>query len=403
MELLRIVTAGSVDDGKSTLIGRLLYQTKSLKSDQLDHIVSKSKAKGYDYTDFSLATDGLLTEREQGITIDVSNIFFQTEKRRFIIADAPGHVEYTRNMVTGASNADTAIILIDARKGVLEQTRRHYNITQLLGISTLLFVVNKMDLIGYDEKKFEQIQKDILALTAGKNNTLHLLPVSALKGDNITSPSKNMPWYRGAVLLELIETINVENNKNKENIFQVQWVIRPQLESHHDFRGFAGKVNSGEFRVGDEITVFPSGRTSKIKQIDRYGKAVQVLREEENGTLILADEIDLSRGSSILGKQTLSEINPSKEIKATLCWMQNQPLNYQQKYLLQQGVQLVQTKAIADINSTTEFELNTIGDLTLKLSQEILNTSYQKNNKIGRFILIDPLTNNTAAAGFIHE
>lgn len=403
MELLRIVTAGSVDDGKSTLIGRLLYQTKSLKSDQLDHIVSKSKAKGYDYTDFSLATDGLLTEREQGITIDVSNIFFQTEKRRFIIADAPGHVEYTRNMVTGASNADTAIILIDARKGVLEQTRRHYNITQLLGISTLMFVVNKMDLIGYDEKKFEQIQKDILALTAGKNNTLHLLPVSALKGDNITSPSENMPWYKGAVLLDLIETINVENNKNKENIFQVQWVIRPQLESHHDFRGFAGKVNSGEFRVGDEITVFPSGRTSEIKQIDRYGKAEQVLREEENGTLILADEIDLSRGSSILGKQTLSEINPSKEIKATLCWMQNQPLNYQQKYLLQQGVQLVQTKAIADINSTTEFELNTIGDLTLKLSQEILNTSYQKNNKIGRFILIDPLTNNTAAAGFIHE
>ena len=197
MDLLRIVTAGSVDDGKSTLIGRLLYETKSLKEDQLEHIVQKSKSKGIDYIDFSLATDGLLTEREQGITIDVSNIFFKTETRRFIIADAPGHVEYTRNMVTGASNADTAIILIDARKGVLEQTQRHYNITQLLGISSLIFVVNKMDLIDFDVTKFQQIQKDVIALTKDGQNKIHLIPVSALKGDNITAVSTNTPWYKG--------------------------------------------------------------------------------------------------------------------------------------------------------------------------------------------------------------
>ena len=401
MDLLRIVTAGSVDDGKSTLIGRLLYETKSLKEDQLEHIVEKSKTKGIDYIDFSLATDGLLTEREQGITIDISNIFFKTDKRRFIIADAPGHVEYTRNMVTGASTADTAIILIDARKGVLEQTQRHYNITQLLGISTLIFVVNKMDLIEFDQTKFEEIQNDVLALTKENQNKIHLLPVSALKGDNITVSSENTPWYHGPVLLDLIELLEPEYEENNDPIFQVQWVIRPQLEEHHDFRGFAGKVNSGQFRVGDEISIFPSGLTSKIKQIDRYGTAVDVLNEGENGTLILADEIDLSRGSSILGPQSKEAIKPSKQIRATLCWMQNQPLNFHQKYILQQGVQRVQTKISPAENETQIFTLNSIGESHLKLSQEILNTPYKENKKMGRFILIDPQSNNTAAVGFI--
>ena len=401
MDLLRIVTAGSVDDGKSTLIGRLLYETKSLKEDQLEHIVEKSKTKGIDYIDFSLATDGLLTEREQGITIDISNIFFKTDKRRFIIADAPGHVEYTRNMVTGASTADTAIILIDARRGVLEQTQRHYNITQLLGISTLIFVVNKMDLIDFDQTKFEEIQNDVLALTKENQNKIHLLPVSALKGDNITAPSENTPWYNGPVLLDLIELLEPEYEENNDPIFQVQWVIRPQLEEHHDFRGFAGKVNSGQFRVGDEISIFPSGLTSKIKQIDRYGTAVDVLNEGENGTLILADEIDLSRGSSILGTLDKETLKASKQIRATLCWMQNQPLNFHQKYILQQGVQRVQTKLSPAENQTQEFTLNSIGESHLKLSQEILNTPYKENKKMGRFILIDPQSNNTAAVGFI--
>lgn len=401
MDLLRIVTAGSVDDGKSTLIGRLLYETNSLKEDQLKHIIDKSKTKGIDYIDFSLATDGLLTEREQGITIDVSNIFFKTDKRRFIIADAPGHVEYTRNMVTGASTADTAIILIDARRRVLEQTQRHYNITQLLGISTLIFVVNKMDLIEFDQAKFQEIQNDILVLTKKNQNKIHLIPVSALKGDNITTPSENTPWYRGPVLLDLIELLVPTQEENNTPIFQVQWVIRPQLEKHHDFRGFAGKVNSGKFQVGDEISIFPSGLTSKIKEIDRYGTAVEVLNEGENGTLILADEIDLSRGSSILGPQSKQTIKPSKQIRATLCWMQNQPLNFHQKYILQQGVQRVQTKLSPVENQTQEFTLNSIGDSNLKLSQEILNIPYTENKKMGRFILIEPQSNNTAAVGFI--
>ena len=401
MDLLRIVTAGSVDDGKSTLIGRLLYETNSLKEDQLKHIIDKSKTKGIDYIDFSLATDGLLTEREQGITIDVSNIFFKTDKRRFIIADAPGHVEYTRNMVTGASTADTAIILIDARRGVLEQTQRHYNITQLLGISTLIFVVKKMDLIEFDQTKFNEIQNDVLALTKKNQNKIHLLPVSALKGDNITGASENTPWYNGPVLLDLIELLEPIKKENSHPIFQVQWVIRPQLEKHHDFRGFAGKVNSGEFRVGDEISIFPSGLTSKIKQIDRYGTAVEVLKEGENGTLILTDEIDLSRGSSIIGALNKDTLKASKQINATLCWMQNQPLNFHQKYILQQGVQRVQTKLSPVENEIQEFTLNSIGGSSLKLSQEILNTSYKENKKMGRFILIDPQSNNTAAVGFI--
>lgn len=401
MELLRIVTAGSVDDGKSTLIGRLLYETKSLKDDQLEHIVEKSKSKGIDYIDFSLATDGLLTEREQGITIDISNIFFKTDQRRFIIADAPGHVEYTRNMVTGVSNADTAIILIDARKGVLEQTQRHYNITQLLGINHLIFVINKMDLIEYNHEKFKSIKEDILQLTKKNENTLHLLPVSALEGDNITTPSKNTPWYNGPALLELIENIDLVPSDQKENILQVQWVIRPQLNAHHDYRGFAGKVNSGCFRVGDEITVFPSGLKSKIKQIDRYGKAVTLLSEGENGTLILEDDIDLSRGSSIIGTTAEEEIQPSKQINATICWMQNQPLNTQSKYFLQQGTQQLQTKVTPIEDSPAGFKLNDIGTISLRLSEPILSTPFKQNKNIGRFILIDPQTNNTAAVGFI--
>ena len=401
MELLRIVTAGSVDDGKSSLIGRLLFETNSLKDDQLDHIVQKSKSKGIDYIDFSLATDGLLTEREQGITIDVSNIYFTTKKRRFIIADAPGHVEYTRNMITGASNADVAIVLIDARKGVLEQTERHVKILHLLGISNLIFVVNKMDLIDYDLTKFQSIEKDIQQLNQEAKSKIHLLPISALKGDNIVSVSKNTPWYEGLALLDLIETVTLDLPQRDENVFQIQWVIRPQLKEHHDYRGFAGKVNSGQFNVGDEITVFPSGLKSKIKQIDRFGAATNTLHEQENATIILEDEIDLSRGSSILSTKGEEKIEKTKQISATLCWMQNRPLNLAQKYLLQQGVHLVQTKLTPSGEDATAFNLNDIGTSSLRLSEHILGTPYKDNNQIGRFILIDPQTNNTAAVGFI--
>jgi len=402
MELLRIVTAGSVDDGKSTLIGRLLYETKSLKKDQLDHIIQKSKSKGIEYIDFSLATDGLLTEREQGITIDVSNIFFTTEKRRFIVADAPGHIEYTRNMVTGASNAATAIILIDARKGVLEQTQRHFNITQLLGIESLIFVVNKMDLIKYDYQQFKQIEEGVFALTKDTQSDYYILPVSALKGDNITKNSVNTPWYSGPALLNLIEKIEIENKQKPESIFQVQNVIRPQLDEYHDYRGFAGKLNSGQFKVGDEVVIFPSGIKTSIKQIDRYGTTVTILKEGENGTLILEDDVDLSRGSSILGLTFAQKAAPVKQIDATLCWMQNQPLNSQQKYLLQQGAHIVQTKLIPAKDSVKALTLNDIGQTGLRLSAPILAIPFKTNKNIGRFILIDPQTNNTAAVGFIH-
>ncbi|MGB1971083.1 MAG: sulfate adenylyltransferase subunit 1 [Flavobacteriaceae bacterium] len=401
MELLRIVTAGSVDDGKSTLIGRLLYETNSLKDDQLDHIIQKSKSKGIDYIDFSLATDGLLTEREQGITIDVSNIFFKTTKRRFIIADAPGHVEYTRNMVTGASNADVAIILIDARKGVLEQTQRHYKIIQLLGISTLIFVINKMDLIDYEYAKYQEIQDSIHRLTEREENKIHILPISALKGDNITTRSQKTDWYRGDALLDLIEKINLKTPQKEENILQVQWVIRPQLNDHHDYRGFAGKVNSGQFQVGEEVTVFPSGLKSKIKQIERYGTAVNVLHQGENGTLILEDEIDLSRGSTLLVASAKDTVEKTKQIRATLCWMQNEPCNLQGKYILQQGIQQVQTKIVPAEGDTSSFVLNAIGSTSFRLSEPILGIAYKKNKQIGRFILIDQITNNTAAVGFI--
>lgn len=401
MELLRIVTAGSVDDGKSTLIGRLLYETNSLKDDQLDHIIQKSKSKGIDYIDFSLATDGLLTEREQGITIDVSNIFFKTTKRRFIIADAPGHVEYTRNMVTGASNADVAIILIDARKGVLEQTQRHYKIIQLLGISTLIFVINKMDLIDYEYAKYQKIQDSIYRLTEGEENKIHILPISALNGDNITTRSQKTDWYHGDALLDLIEKINLKTPQKEENILQVQWVIRPQLNDHHDYRGFAGKVNSGQFQVGEEVTVFPSGVKSKIKQIERYGTPVNVLHQGENGTLILEDEIDLSRGSTLLATSAKDTVEKTKQIRATLCWMQNEPCNLQGKYILQQGIQQVQTKIVPAEGDTSSFVLNAIGSTSFRLSEPILGIAYKKNKQIGRFILIDQITNNTAAVGFI--
>ena len=271
MDLLRIATAGSVDDGKSTLIGRLLYETGSLKEDQLEHIEKKSASNGLDHLDFSLATDGLLTEREQGITIDVSHLYFKTKKRRFIIADSPGHIEYTRNMVTGTSNSDTTLLLLDARKGVIEQTKRHFYITQLLGIKKVIFAVNKMDLVGYDQNVFDRIKEDIAHLIQNQNTkdlTAYYIPLSALKGDNLLLKSPKMGWFSGKALFDLIENIAVNEPPSKENVLQVQTVIRPKLAAYHDYRGFAGKVKSGSFSVGDAIEVFPSGTKTKIKSIE---------------------------------------------------------------------------------------------------------------------------------------
>lgn len=413
MDIIKVVTAGSVDDGKSTLIGRLLYETKSLKDDQIAHIENKSKSKGFDYLDFSLATDGLLTEREQGITIDVSNIFFSTDIRRFIVADSPGHVEYTRNMITGASTASAAIVLLDARKGVIEQTKRHFYITQLLGIKQVIFAVNKMDLMDYKQETFNSIVSGLNNLIDSQaNDDLHsyFIPLSALKGDNVIELSSNTPWYNGPSFLSLLESIPIEEEtKTNDRSFQVQYVIRPKTEEHHDYRGFAGKVKSGSFSVGDSIKIHPSNRISTIKRLEKYGESVLSLQEHENGTILLEDEVDVSRGSSIVTETF--EIDSSKQLTATISWLQDKPLNASGIYWLQQGVQKVKAKIKAvhntidletlNIKDNHQLELNDIGAVSIQTATPIASKAYKENKALGSFILIDPQTNNTAGVGFI--
>ena len=412
MELIKIATAGSVDDGKSTLIGRLLYETGALKTDQIQHIEEKSAARGFGYLDLSLATDGLLTEREQGITIDVSHIFFSTPKRRFIIADSPGHVEYTRNMVTGTSTAQASIILLDARKGVIEQTKRHFFITQLLGIKQIIFAVNKMDLVDYSQDVFENIKTTLESLVAkhGKEGvTYHYTPVSALYNENVVSTSEKLNWHEGAPLLSLIESIPLDTNKANDGAFQIQYVIRPKREELHDYRGFAGNVRSGSFAVGDAINIHPSGRKSIIKRIEKYGESTGQISAGENGTILLVDEIDASRGDSILNEK--ANVNNGKNISATFCWMQDTPLTPGNKYWLQQGIQrsLVKVQHVRskidlealENRQANQLELNDIGKGGLALAQPITTKSYKENPALGSFILIDPNTFNTAGVGFI--
>ena len=412
MEILKIATAGSVDDGKSTLIGRLLYETDSLKSDHLEHIKAKSESRGFDYLDLSLATDGLLTERAQGITIDVSHIFFSTPTRRFIIADSPGHVEYTRNMVTGASTAQASILLLDARKGMVEQTRRHLYINRLLGIQHLVFAINKMDLVDFDQGRFEEIKQQVktwLQNASMQIKTIDFVPISALLGDNVTSASKQTNWYNSSTLLEILENLPTISSLQEDNVLQVQHVLRPKTEQHHDYRGFAGKVNSGSFQVGDKILVYPSGRSSQIKSIEKYGVAVGKVQEGESTTILLEDEIDISRGNSIVSAENSLQI--SKQLRAEVCWMQDENLIPGAKYWLQLGVQKVQIK-IKSINYMLELEnlkteptntlgLNDIGEIEFVTAQEIVHQPFLKNKGLGAFILIDALTYNTAGVGFI--
>jgi sulfate adenylyltransferase subunit 1 len=414
MDILKIATAGSVDDGKSTLIGRLLYETNSLKKDQIEHIQSRSKLRGFDHLDFSLATDGLLTEREQGITIDVSNIFFSTPKRRFIIADSPGHIEYTRNMVTGASTSAATIILIDARKGVIEQTKRHYYITQLLKIKQVVFAINKMDLVNYDEGRFNEIQEQLNSLIKSNEHQTdviyHFVPISALLGDFVVENSKNLEWYKGEPLLTILEQLPNNTSSGTETVFQVQYVIRPKTEAYHDYRGFAGKLKSGTIKQGDAVKVYPSKRSSYIKRIEKYGSEVNSLNTGENGTLLLTDELDISRGNSIVGMK--SQLNVGKNVEAKICWMQNEELETGKKYWMQQGVQRVLAKVQKvhnkiDLDSfiaenTTQLSLNDIGEASIVTAEPLISKSYKTNKELGAFILIDPLTNNTAGVGFIN-
>ncbi|MFH4968671.1 GTP-binding protein [Gaetbulibacter sp. M240] len=414
MEVLKIATAGSVDDGKSTLIGRLLYDTKSLTTDKLEAIEKTSKQRGYDYLDFSLATDGLIAEREQGITIDVAHIYFSTKKKSYIIADTPGHVEYTRNMVTGASTSQASIILIDARKGVIDQTNRHFFINNLLRIKDVVVAINKMDLVDYSEDIYENIKSDFEALMAKRDyqdQKITFIPVSALKGDNVVNKSKKMTWYEGETLLEHLEKVQKADIFNVGTPrFPVQYVIRPKTEDFHDFRGYAGKVYGGELSVGDEVVVLPSQTRSKIKAIYFYKDQYQTASRRSSVTITLEDEINVSRGDMIVKANDLPTVD--KQFTANVCWMDAEKLTPGAKYVVQHGVNKVLAKVDA-INhkihpdysgietGATDLGMNDIASVSFKLNKPIFYDAFKNHRTNGSFILIDTRNNNTVGAGFI--
>ncbi len=414
MEVLKIATAGSVDDGKSTLIGRILYDTKSLTTDKLEAIEKTSKQRGYDYLDFSLATDGLVAEREQGITIDVAHIYFSTGKKSYIIADTPGHVEYTRNMVTGASTSQASIILIDARKGVIEQTNRHFFINNLLRIKDVVVAINKMDLVDYSEEVYNKIKADFSELMSKRDyqdQKITFIPVSALKGDNVVHKSENMPWYKGEALLEHLEQLDKADIFNVGTPrFPVQYVIRPKTEDFHDFRGYAGKVYGGELSVGDDIIVLPSKTRSKIKDIYFYDEKYQTASRRSSVTITLENDINVSRGDMIVKEGDLPTID--KQFTANVCWMDSDELVTGGKYIVQHGVNKVLAK-VDRINhkinpdysgfekGVTTLGVNDIASVTFKLNKPIFYDQFKKHRTNGSFILIDPQTNHTVGAGFI--
>ena len=416
MEVLKIATAGSVDDGKSTLIGRLLYDTKSLTSDKLEAIERTSKQKGYDYLDFSLATDGLVAEREQGITIDVAHIYFSTATRSYIIADTPGHIEYTRNMVTGASTSQAAIILIDARKGVIEQTNRHFFINNLLRIKEVVVAVNKMDLVNYSKEVYNKIKADFEKLMSKReyqDQKITFIPVSALKGDNVVNTSKKMNWYNGKTVLEHLEKLETADIYNIGTPrFPVQYVIRPKTEEYHDFRGYAGKVYGGELHVGDTIVVLPSQTKSKIAAIYFNDEKYQTASRRSSVTITLEDDINVSRGDMIVRENDLPTID--KQFTATISWMDDKKLTIGNKYIVQHGVNKVLAKVenihhkihpdYSGIDTKVDtIEMNDIASVTFKLNKPIFFDAFKKHRTNGSFILIDSQSNNTVSAGFIQK
>jgi sulfate adenylyltransferase subunit 1 len=412
MDILRFITAGSVDDGKSTLIGRLLYDSKSIMIDQIDAIKSQGKNKLNGALDLSLLTDGLRAEREQGITIDVAYKYFSTPKRKFIIADAPGHIQYTRNMVTGASTANLAIILIDARNGVEEQTLRHSLISSLLGIPHVVVAINKMDLVGYSQDVFNDIVIDYTAAAKTLNITdVQYIPISALNGDNIVDRSTNMPWYEGDPLLNYLETVKIQNDVNLTDArLPVQYVIRPQTEKLHDYRGYAGKILSGSYKKGDAVTVLPSGLQSKIKAIETSGAEVNEASALESVVVHLEDDIDVSRGDIIVKSDNQPTV--SQDLEVMMCWMDTKPLIPGNKYLLQANSKVVRSmvKEIEyklDVNnlskqfSPEEIKLNDIFKATIKTASPIAFDSYKKLRTGGSAVLIDETSNVTVAACMI--
>ena len=412
MELLRFSTAGSVDDGKSTLIGRLLYDSKSIFQDQYDAIEESSRRKGDETVNLALLTDGLRAEREQGITIDVAYRYFATPKRKFIIADTPGHIQYTRNMVTGSSTSNLSIILIDARHGVVEQTYRHTFISSLLGIPHVIFCINKMDLVDYSAEVFEKIKEDLEAFSSKLNvNDIHFVPISALKGDNVVNKSENMNWYQGSTLMYLLENIHIGSDYNQIDCrFPVQYVIRPQSEQYHDYRGYAGRIAGGVFKPGDRISVLPSGFTSTIKSIDTMDGSLQEAYAPMSVNITLEDDIDVSRGDMIVRENNQSNIN--QDIDLMICWLNDKKMQLNGKYavkhtsndvrcIVKDVIYKVNINNLHRIEDDKEVNMNDIARITIRTTKPLLFDKYTRNRFTGSLILIDEGTNETVGAGMI--
>jgi len=412
MELLRFTTAGSVDDGKSTLIGRLLYDTKSIFEDQLEAVQRDSIRRGNEDINLALLTDGLKAEREQGITIDVAYRYFATPKRKFIIADTPGHIQYTRNMVTGASTANLAIVLIDARHGVLEQTLRHSYIGSLLQIPHLIICVNKMDLVDFSQEVYDKIKRDFQKVSDKLNmKDTKFIPISALLGDNVVNPSENMDWYTGPTLLQTLDTIDITSDRNTtDSRLPVQFVIRPQKTEYHDYRGYAGRIAGGSFCKGDSITILPNGIQSKVASVDRFENIGNEAIVSESITLQLEDDIDISRGDMIAGSDNLP--TQSQEIDLMVCWFNERPLIPGGKYAIKHTTNEVKAviKEVAykmDINSLEKhpddrtINMNDIGQIKIKTAKPLFFDSYKRNRITGSLIIIDEATNETMGAGMI--
>ncbi|GAB3535513.1 GTP-binding protein [Pontibacter brevis] len=412
MQLLRFTTAGSVDDGKSTLIGRLLFDSKSIFEDQMEAVKKSSEKKGLDHVDLSLFTDGLKDEREQGITIDVAYRYFATPKRKFIIADTPGHIQYTRNMVTGASTANLALILLDARNGVVEQTCRHSFIATLLQIPHVVVCINKMDLVDYSEERFDEIVEQYTEFAAKLNvKDVRFVPISALHGDNVVNRSEKMSWYQGETLLHMLETIHIGNDKNLIDCrFPVQTVIRPHNDEYHDYRGYAGRVAGGVFKPGDKVLVMPSGFSSTIKSIDTYDGPVQEAFPPMSVSMTLEDDIDISRGDMIVRENNQPKV--IQDLDVMLCWLNEQGPAMRGKYILRHTTNEVRTmiKEVlykVDINTLhriedeKEIKMNEISRVRLRTTKPLLADAYNRNRQTGSIILIDETTNETVAAGMI--
>ena len=412
MDLLRFTTAGSVDDGKSTLIGRLLFDSKAIFEDQIEAIERSSKQRGTEYVDLSLLTDGLRAEREQGITIDVAYRYFATPRRKFIIADTPGHIQYTRNMVTGASTANLAIILVDARHGGVEQTRRHSFIASLLQIKHIVLCVNKMDLVDYSEEVFNKIQKDFQEFSSKLNvPDIRFIPISALKGDNVVEQSKNMNWYKGSTLLYTLETVNIASDQNHvDSRFPVQYVVRPQSDQYHDFRGYAGRIAGGVFKPGDEILALPSGFTSKVKTIESHTEKLEEAFAPMSVTLTLEDDIDISRGDMLVKPNNQPEVG--QDIELMVCWLNQKPLQEGGKYIVQHTTKTAkcivkEVRYKVNINTLHRLEddknigLNDVGRILIRTTEPLFYDSYKKNRNTGSLIIIDQFTNETIGAGMI--